>query len=195
MQTCQYFHIFTWRCRLQRCRSFLLLLTTHNSFQSLINSKSTIQEGIIIAIIYIFQFYVPIFMLLIFMKAECQVLFRDKQSRLVNHYCSSSSVVAIRAVLQPPTMVNFTAEINAYLIINPSLFLNRTIYYYHSENWSGCRKCSTCISDNSSRPMVRFRIITLKCMYMQAPSLSIAIQNALIAFSSSMPRDDCLSLG
>ncbi len=31
MQTCQYFHIFTWRCRLRRCRSFLLLLTTHNS--------------------------------------------------------------------------------------------------------------------------------------------------------------------
>ncbi len=148
-QTCQYFHI--WRCRLQRCRSFLLL-TTHNSFQSLINSKSTFQEGIIIAII---QCYVPIIMLLIFMKAECQVLFRDKQSRLVNHYCSSSSVVAIRAVLQP-TMVNFIAENNTYLIINPSLFLNRTIYYYHSENWSGCWKCSTCISNYSSRPMVRF---------------------------------------
>ena len=93
-------------------------------------------------------------MLLIFMKAECQVLFRDKQSRLVNHYCSSSSVVAIRADLQP-TMVNFIAENNTYLI-NPSLFLNRTIYDYHSENWSGCWKCSTCISNNSSRPMVRF---------------------------------------
>ena len=35
----------------KRCRSFLFL-TTHNSFQSLINSKSTFQEGIIIAIIY-----------------------------------------------------------------------------------------------------------------------------------------------
>ena len=37
-------------CKLQRCRSFLLL-TTHNSSQSLINLKSTFQEGII-AIIY-----------------------------------------------------------------------------------------------------------------------------------------------
>ena len=59
------------------------------------------------------------YVILIFIKAECQVLFRDKQSRLVNHYCSSSSVVAIRAVLQP-TMVNFIAENNTYLI-NPSL--------------------------------------------------------------------------
>ena len=35
-------------------------------------------------------------------------------------------------------------------------FSIRTIYYYHSENFSGCRNCSTCISNNSSRPMVRF---------------------------------------
>ncbi len=56
--------------------------------------------------VIVFEFFV--------LKAECQVLFRDKQSRLVNHYCSSSAV-AIRAVLQP-TMVNFTACWKRYLI-------------------------------------------------------------------------------